>query len=82
MGMRAVFGENMYIVYFQKPGEADSMLAKDVGKTFRFFMRKNRVKADEYAKLPQEQRNLALVHALQTDESTWPRRAAADAPRN
>jgi pimeloyl-ACP methyl ester carboxylesterase len=41
MGMRALYGENMYIVYFQKPGEADAILAKDVGKTFRFFMRKN-----------------------------------------
>lgn len=72
MGMRAVFGENMYIVYFQQPGVADGLLAKDVGKTFRFFMRKNGVKAVDYAKLPQEQRSLALVHALQTDESTWP----------
>jgi pimeloyl-ACP methyl ester carboxylesterase len=72
MAMRAVFGEDMYIVFFQKPGVADALLAKDVGKTFRFFMRKNGVTATEYAKLPQEQRNLALVHALQTDESTWP----------
>jgi pimeloyl-ACP methyl ester carboxylesterase len=72
MAMRAVFGEDMYIVFFQKPGVADALLAKDVGKTFRFFMRKNGVTATDYAKLPQEQRNLALVHALQTDESTWP----------
>ena len=72
MGMRAMFGENMYIVYFQKPGVADALLAKDVGKTFRFFMRKRGVTAAEYAKLPQSQRNLELVHALQSDESTWP----------
>lgn len=71
MAMRAVFGEDMYIVYFQKPGVADGLLAKDVGKAFRFFMRKNGPTAQEYAKLPQEQKNLALVHALQTDESTW-----------
>lgn len=71
MAMRAVFGEDMYIVYFQKPGVADGLLAKDVGKAFRFFMRKNGPTAEEYAKLPQEQKNLALVHALQTDESTW-----------
>ncbi len=71
MGMRAVFGEDMYIVFFQKPGVADQLLAQDVGKTFRFFMRKNTVTAAEYAKLPQEQKNLALVHALQTDEKEW-----------
>jgi pimeloyl-ACP methyl ester carboxylesterase len=72
MGMRAMFGENMYIVFFQKPGVADALLAKDVGKTFRFFMRKRGITAADYAKLPQSQRNLELVVALQTDESTWP----------
>ena len=72
MGMRAMFGENMYIVYFQKPGEADAALAKDVGKSFRFFMRKNGVSALDYAKLPKEARNLELVNAIQSDESLWP----------
>ncbi len=71
LAMRAVFGEDMYIVFFQKPGVADAVLAKDVGKSFRFFMRKTGMKAADYAKLPQEMRNLALVQALQTDESTW-----------
>ncbi|HEY4986863.1 MAG TPA: alpha/beta hydrolase [Bradyrhizobium sp.] len=70
-GMRAVFGEDMYIVYFQKPGAADAVLAKDVGKAFRFFMRKSGMKAADYAKLPAEQRNLALVKALEADESGW-----------
>lgn len=39
-GMRAVFGEDMYIVWFQKPGLADAALGADVDKTMRFFMRK------------------------------------------
>ncbi|MFN3522189.1 MAG: alpha/beta fold hydrolase [Phenylobacterium sp.] len=39
-GMRAAFGEEMYIVWFQKPGEADAALAEDVDKTMRFFMRR------------------------------------------
>lgn len=39
-GMRKVFGEDMYIVWFQKPGVADAALAADVDKTMRFFMRK------------------------------------------
>ena len=72
MGMRAAFGEDMYIVMFQNPGVADEILAKDVDRAFRFFMRKNGTTAEEYKKLPQEQRNLALVNALATDESLWP----------
>jgi pimeloyl-ACP methyl ester carboxylesterase len=75
MAMRAMFGEKMYIVYFQKPGEADAVLAKDVGKAFRFFMRKSGMKAADYAKLPKEQRNLELVVALQSDEKEWPGKA-------
>ncbi|KQW72144.1 epoxide hydrolase [Phenylobacterium sp. Root77] len=39
-GMRKVFGEDMYIVWFQKPAIADAALAADVDKTMRFFMRK------------------------------------------
>jgi pimeloyl-ACP methyl ester carboxylesterase len=37
---KLLFGEDMYIVQFQKPGEADAILARDVDKTMRFFMRK------------------------------------------
>ena len=38
--MRKRFGEGMYIVHFQKPGEADAVLAADVGKAMSFFMRR------------------------------------------
>ncbi|WP_309645249.1 alpha/beta hydrolase [Phenylobacterium sp.] len=38
-GMRMMFGEDMYIVWFQKPGVADAALGADVDKTMRFFMR-------------------------------------------
>lgn len=72
MGMRALYGENMYIVYFQKPGVADAALAKDVGKSFRFFMRKGAMSAKDWDKRPKEERNLELVNALQSDESKWP----------
>jgi pimeloyl-ACP methyl ester carboxylesterase len=37
---RQRFGEEMYIVHFQKPGEADEVLARDVGKTMSAFMRR------------------------------------------
>jgi pimeloyl-ACP methyl ester carboxylesterase len=40
LGMRAAMGEDMYIVWFQKPGEADAALGADVEKTMRFFMRR------------------------------------------
>ena len=38
--MRNRLGEEMYIVHFQKPGEADAILGADVRKTMNFFMKK------------------------------------------
>jgi pimeloyl-ACP methyl ester carboxylesterase len=38
--MRMRFGPDMYIVWFQTPGDADAVLAADAEKTIRFFMRK------------------------------------------
>jgi pimeloyl-ACP methyl ester carboxylesterase len=38
--MRKRFGEGMYIVHFQKPGEADAVLNGDVAKAMGFFMRR------------------------------------------
>jgi pimeloyl-ACP methyl ester carboxylesterase len=38
--MRRRFGEDMYIVHFQKPGEADAALARDVARTMSFFLRR------------------------------------------
>jgi pimeloyl-ACP methyl ester carboxylesterase len=38
--MRERLGEDMYIVNFQKPGEADAVLAEDVAKTMGFFLRR------------------------------------------
>lgn len=72
MGMKALYGENMYIVYFQKPGEADAVLAKDVGRVFRFFMRKNGMTAEAFAQMPEELKRFELVKALEMDESLWP----------
>lgn len=70
--MRAAYGENMYIVFFQKPGIADALLAKDPGKTLRLFYRKTDITIEEFDKRPAEEKNLALVHALQADEGLWP----------
>ncbi|MGA0599145.1 alpha/beta fold hydrolase [Caulobacter sp. KR2-114] len=38
--MRARFGDEMYIVHFQKPGEADAVLNGNVAKAMGFFMRR------------------------------------------
>ena len=38
--MRARLGEEMYIVHFQKPGEADAVLDGDVSKSMNFFLRR------------------------------------------
>jgi pimeloyl-ACP methyl ester carboxylesterase len=43
--MRMRFGPDMYIVWFQTPGDADAVLAADVDKTMRFFMRRPRALA-------------------------------------
>ena len=69
--MRNAYGDNMYIVFFQKPEVADAILAKDVARSFRFFMRKSGIRAIDYAKLPKQARNLELVRALGEDESGW-----------
>jgi pimeloyl-ACP methyl ester carboxylesterase len=37
--MRRRLGDEMYIVHFQKPGEADAALAADVSKAMSFFLR-------------------------------------------
>ncbi|HEY1636927.1 MAG TPA: alpha/beta hydrolase [Rhizomicrobium sp.] len=68
---RAMRGENNYVVFFQRPGEADAILARDMDKTVRFFMRRNVVTAKEFANAPQSAKNFELVRALQEDESTW-----------
>jgi pimeloyl-ACP methyl ester carboxylesterase len=69
--MRMMFGEDMYIVYFQTPGVADKALGTDVRKTLRFFYRKWTMTIEEFDARPAEEKNLALVKALQSDESTW-----------
>ena len=38
--MRRRMGEEMYIVHFQKPGEADAVLDADVAKAMTFFLRR------------------------------------------
>ena len=37
--MRAIWGDNYYVVHFQRPGEADGALARDVRRVFTQLMR-------------------------------------------
>ncbi len=64
VAMRAVFGEDMYIVWFQQPGRADAALGEDPERSIRFFMRKPMETLETYAKRPPEERTLALGEAL------------------
>jgi pimeloyl-ACP methyl ester carboxylesterase len=72
MGMRALYGENMYIVWFQKPGVAEAVFASDPGKLFRFLLRKGAMNAATFKSRPKEERSLEIVTALKMDESQWP----------
>jgi pimeloyl-ACP methyl ester carboxylesterase len=65
MLMRMRFGEDMYIVFFQKPGVADAILDADVDKVFRFLMRRSAITQAEFAALPEEARSFGLIQSLQ-----------------
>lgn len=65
-GMRMAFGEDMYIVFFQKPGEADKILDADPEKAMRFFMRLPRASAiSPPPEAAEAARRFAFVHLLQ-----------------
>lgn len=51
--MRRRFGPDMYIVWFQTPGDADAVLGGDVDKTMRFFMRRPAALAAAVAPAPE-----------------------------
>jgi pimeloyl-ACP methyl ester carboxylesterase len=63
--MKAVYGEEMYIVWFQQPGQADAVLDADPERTIRFFMRKPLESLEDYMQRPAEERTLALAKALE-----------------
>src|SRR5207253_5198973 len=57
--MRALWGDNYYIVHFQKPGEADAALARDVRRVFTQLMRSGVPLAE--TRTPRHGRNLVEV---------------------
>lgn len=71
--MRAAYGDRMYIVHFQTPGEADLILNADPGKTLRFFFRRTGITLAQYDSRPKEHRKLSLVDAIAGgQEQVWP----------
>jgi len=69
--MRQVFGEDMYIVHFQKYGEAERVLEADIAKSMRFWYRKSRMKLADYDKLPAEYKGLSLIRTFEQPEERW-----------
>lgn len=70
-GMRMVFGEDMYIVYFQKFGLAEKIFDADVARSMRFWYRKSAMKLADFDALPADQKNLSFLKSFDADESTW-----------
>jgi pimeloyl-ACP methyl ester carboxylesterase len=67
--MRRRMGEDMYIVHFQRPGEADAILNANVEKAFDFFMRRPAVDQPPSQGFAAERQEgdppaFALVHAV------------------
>lgn len=69
--MRMVYGEDMYIVYFQKFGVAEKIFDADVARSMRFWYRKSAMKLADFDALPADQKNLSFLKSFDTDESTW-----------
>jgi pimeloyl-ACP methyl ester carboxylesterase len=62
--LEARFGPDMYIVYFQRPAEAEALFEADINKTIRYFFRRTEVFPEMFAARPKAQTNLAFQHAL------------------
>lgn len=62
--LEARFGPDMYIVFFQRPNEAEALFEADVEKTIRYFFRRSDVFPEIFAARPEEERDLAFQKAL------------------
>ncbi|MEQ8747686.1 alpha/beta hydrolase [Pyruvatibacter sp.] len=70
--MRLTMGEDMYIVYFQKPGAADRLFGDDIAKSLRFWYRKSAVTLEDFDNAaPDAAKNLALAKLFEIPESEW-----------
>ncbi|MEE4300396.1 MAG: alpha/beta hydrolase [Pseudomonadales bacterium] len=63
--MKAGMGEDFYIVQFQQPGVADAIFAERVEAVFRMFYGRSEMTAEDFARLPADQRRLSMLAALE-----------------
>lgn len=71
-GMKMVYGEDMYIVFFQKYGVAETMFDADVPRSLRFWYRKSAMTLKDFDALPAADKNLSFTKGFATDENLWP----------
>jgi pimeloyl-ACP methyl ester carboxylesterase len=69
--MRQVYGEDMYIVFFQEFGVAEALLDRDIARSMRFWYRRPRMTLAQYDQLPAEHRRLAFLTGYQAPEESW-----------
>jgi pimeloyl-ACP methyl ester carboxylesterase len=66
--MRAVLGDNHYIVHFQQPGVADAALARDVRRVFTKLMRRSVPLAEIEARLVARGRMPNMVELIEEED--------------
>ncbi|WP_439817171.1 alpha/beta fold hydrolase [Zavarzinia sp. CC-PAN008] len=66
--MRRVYSPDMYVINFHDTDAADRMMARDVPRVFRSFMRKGVISLDVYRTLPPEMRHMAITAGLEGPE--------------
>ncbi|MEQ9520429.1 MAG: alpha/beta hydrolase [Parvibaculum sp.] len=69
--MKMAFGEDMYIVFFQKYGQAEALFEADIEKTMRFWYRRWTMTLAEFDAQPAENKRLALAEAFKRPEDEW-----------
>lgn len=80
--LEARFGPDMYIVYFQRPDEAEALFEADIDKTIRFFFRRSDVFPEMFAARAPDKRDLGFQKALaRFDASNTEKQLLSDAER-
>ena len=68
--MRAMLGDDFYIVNFQDSDQADRKCAEDPAWVFEMMMRRNVISRERFDTLPKEMQNFSLLAALDRRELT------------
>ncbi len=69
---RKIYGDDMYIVWFQQPGVAEAVFDTDPAKVIRLLMRKSVISLAEYDAMPAEKKRFEMKHMLDRDEQVLP----------